>query len=101
MREFLIAAALEANRAESDPDPDANIPLAELKKAKWTSHSNRRLADKRARKYCLSMGIPLSRVDSMLGWKQAEHRLDMQEHYDEDNLLARMEEARITISLSA
>ena len=40
--------------------------------------------------------IPLSNVDSMLGWKQTEHRLNMQEHYDEDDLRARMEVARIT-----
>ena len=48
------------------------------------------------RRYCVAHNIPLSKVDSMIGWKQTEHRLNMQEHNDEDDLRARMEVARLT-----
>ena len=109
MKEFLIAAALASNVNEEavqgvwvpNPDPDLSIPYEAIdkKETKWTTHSLRRLADKRMRIYCLANGIPLSKVDSMLGWKQAEHRLEMQEHYDEGNLRARMEVARATRSV--
>ena len=102
MRSFLVAAALAANKAVggmvADPDPDLTIPASQITNpaTKWTTHSNRRLADTRMRRYCLARGVPLSRVDSYMGWKQAEHRLDMQEHYDADSLRARMETARAT-----
>ena len=63
---------------------------------KLGTYSLRRLADKRMRRYCVAHNIPLSKVDSMIGWKQTEHRLNMQEHNDEDDLRARMEVARLT-----
>ena len=96
MKEFLQKAVVHANRDPSNPDPDWSMPLAGLDSAKLGTHSLRRLADKRMRRYCAAHDIPLSKVDSMLGWKQTEHKLNMQEHYDEDDLRARMEVARIT-----
>ena len=109
MREFLVAAAKAANVNEEpvqgvwipNPDPDLTIPyeMIAAKETKWTTHSLRRMADKRMRAYCMANNIPLSKVDSMLGWKQAEHRLEMQEHYDEENVQARMATARATRSL--
>ena len=97
MREYLVAAA-QASAAMEDPDPDLIVPPDRIDSplTKWSSHSLRRLADTRMRRHCQERGIPLSKVDAFLGWKQAEHRLDMQEHYDADSLRARMETARAT-----
>ena len=48
------------------------------------------------RAFCIANNIPLSKVDTKLGWKQSEHRMNMQEHYDENDLRSRMEDARAT-----
>ena len=80
MKEFLQKAVEHANSDPANPDPDWSMPLGDLDSAKLGTHSLRRQADKRMRRYCMAHDVPLSKVDSMLGWKQTEHRLNMQEH---------------------
>ena len=96
MKRWLVEAARGANMDANDPDPDMNIQVGEIEKAKWGTHSLRRLADKRIKMKCEEMGLPASVVDAMMGWKEAERAHDMQDHYDEKNLMQRLERSRIT-----
>ena len=96
MKRWLVEAARSANMEINDPDPDMNIPVGEIEKAKWGTHSLRRLADKRIKLRCEELGLPASVVDAMMGWKEAERAHDMQDHYDEKNLMQRLERSRIT-----
>ena len=93
---FLIAAARAANMDRFDLDPDLNMAVKDIETGKWGTHSLRRLCDKRVKKTCKELGLPLSTVDAMLGWKESERRHDMQDHYDEQNLRERLERARIS-----
>jgi hypothetical protein len=56
----------------------------------------RRFSDRRVKRWCKENGVDPVVVDSMHGWKEAERRLDMSEHYDELNLRTRMERSRVT-----
>ena len=91
-----MAAAKLANADPTDSDQDWSLPIEAIDQAKLGTHSLRRLADKRMRAFCIANNIPLSKVDAKLGWKQTEHRLSMQEHYDEEDLRSRMKDARAT-----
>jgi hypothetical protein len=93
---FLIAAARAANMDRFDLDPDLNMAVKDIETGKWGTHSLRRLCDKRVKKTCKELGLPMSTVDAMLGWKESERRHDMQDHYDEQNLRERLERARIS-----
>ena len=86
-----------ASRMEK-PEPSVIAHAKALRyQAKLGIPSLRRLADKRMRAFCIANNIPLSKVDAKLGWKQTEHRLNMQEHYDEEDLRSRMKvDARAT-----
>ena len=96
MKRWLIEAARSANGDVNDPDPDMNIQVCDIDKAKWGTHSLRRLADKRVKLKCEELNLPPSVVDAMLGWKEAARAHDMQDHYDEKSLLQRMERSGIT-----
>ena len=96
VKTYLVKAAHLSNPSPSDRDPDLNMQISEIDGAPWGSHSFRRLADRRVRDYCVRKGISLTLVDKMLGWKEAEMRRNMQEHYDEDTLLRRWEQVQAT-----
>ena len=98
MKRWLVEAARAANMDINDPDPDLNIAVKDIEKAKWGTHSLRRFADnKRVKRRCEELGLPSSVVDAMMGWKEAERAHDMQDHYDEKNLMQRLERSRITL----
>ena len=92
----MVAAAQATNQDPDDPDPELGVEVSEIEKASWGSHSFRRGADKRARDYCMEKGLSLDLVDKVFGWKEAEHKRDMQLHYDEDSLSRRFAEAQVT-----
>ena len=46
MKRWLVEAARAANMDINDPDPDLNIAVKDIEKAKWGTHSLRRFADK-------------------------------------------------------
>jgi hypothetical protein len=54
------------------------------------------LSDGVIRDYCLKHGIPSSRVDARMGWKEAERLRDMQEHYEEQNIRRRIRTMMLT-----
>ena len=91
-----VKAAKAANADPQNLDPDLGMPISEIEKAAWGSHSLRRCADRRAREYCIKRNLPLEKVYKHFGWKEAEHSRDMQLHYDEDTLAQRWDEAQIT-----
>ena len=95
-RKFLVEAALAANVDPHDLDPDLSIAVSAIETAKWGTHSMRRFSDRRVKRWCKENGVDPVVVDSMHGWKEAERRLDMSEHYDELNLRTRMERSRVT-----
>ena len=95
-RKFLVEAALAANMDQHDLDPDLSIAVSAIETAKWGTHSMRRFSDRRVKKWCKENDVDPVVVDSMHGWKEAERRLDMSEHYDELNLRTRMERSRVT-----
>ena len=97
MKRWLVEAARAANMDINDPDPDLNIAISDIEKAKWGTHSLRRFADKRVKLRCEELGLPSTVVDAMMGWKEAERAHDMQDHYDEKNLMQRLERSRITL----
>ena len=86
-------------RAVERGDTELEMTAAEIAVAVWGSHSFRRGADARARAYCLAHGISLDLVDTVLGWKEAEHARDMQLHYEEPRVRARFQEALVTWDL--
>ena len=96
IKDYLIKAARAANFDPANPDPDLGVPVEKIATASWGSHSFRRGADKRAREFCIRMGIDLKVVDKVFGWKEAEHSRDMQLHYDEATLQRRFREAQVT-----
>ena len=84
------SAALHKN------DPDVSVPYETLKDQKWTTHSLRRMSDSAAVQYAEDHGIPDKKVDARLGWKEAERRADMKQHYDEASIARRLESYLLT-----
>ena len=65
-------------------------------KAKWTTHSLRRLAATTARRWREEMGVTGDEIDIYLGWQERMLLKAMQYHYATLNMLERMEKAKIT-----
>ena len=95
-RDLKIAARSVLGRGG---DPDCDFTLAELPKIKLTSHSLRRLTTTVVKEWLRKHGFSQSEADAKMGWKEAERKADMNDHYDEFQLRRRIEMGQSTIDM--
>ena len=101
---MLEKAAMKANCDPRDPDPDLDVDVRDSgtkawEKAKWTSHSMRRLANTIARRYRGETDTTEAEIDIYLGWHERVLLKQMQRHYEAMDIRARMKQSRITGSM--
>ena len=92
MKEMLTRAHELANSLAADPDLD----LKPGDKARWTTHSLRRLADTIARRYREITGATEAEIDIFFGWNERVLLKAMQRHYAKLSIRERMALAKIT-----
>ena len=79
-----LGRAAEMANPDGDPDPDLEMPLSQLKAAKWGTHSFRRLSDALRRRYLETHEVVRGAEmhNAQMGWREAEAKRDMSVQYD-------------------